>query len=233
VIGQPDLIPPYPTITRLELPTRQPSLEFREGIIGAGETTIVGDELDIHGHHLAGHEILVHFIHPRLAGAEAAQFKDVTATKITVKLSETEDVFTRFPAGLYRLAVVVTKTEEGETVTRTTNQLPVSLAPRVTVPADPVGPDPADDDKVILTLECKPHVWPEQRVVVLLGSSEVPARSHPDKTGSLTFDITGIPFGEYLVRLRVDGVDSLPVQDYAATPLTFDEKQKVTIPEHD
>ncbi len=51
----------------------------------------------------------------------------------------------------------------------------------------------------------------------------------PDqKTNSLVFDITGIAAGDYWVRLRVDGVDSLLV-NRTVTPPVFYSTQKLTV----
>ena len=228
-LAQPDLIPPLPTLTRLEFPGRQPGLQFREEDTGAGPV-VVGDELNIHGHHLAGDGVAVRFLHPRLEGAEAQAIaaiapvpEDTTATEVTLKLSGTAQAFERFPAGIYRLAVLVTQDEGGETVTRVTNELPLSLSPRVVLGDTPLVGG-------VLTVNCRPHAWPKQSVALLLGSHEIPAASRTTKVDALTFPVGGVPAGKYLVRLRIDGVDSLPVQDYEAIPLTFDDDQMVTIP---
>ena len=58
---------------------------------------------------------------------------------------------------------------------------------------------------------------PEQRAALLLGSQEVMADPHATQTNTLTFQAAGVTPGDYFVRLRVDGVDSLR-QDRPATP---------------
>jgi len=211
-VSRPDLIPPLPTLTHIEPPGRQPSFQLSDKIL-------------VHGFHLDGDTVSARLMHPRLEDAvEVAPQPEGTATQATVELSATPDAQTRYPAGIYRLALVVTKTEESGPVSRTSNELPFPLAPQVSVPGNPITDH-------VLTLDCSPQVWPEQRVVLLLGSSEISAQPHPAKTGVLTFDIAAIPAGRYLARLRVDGVDSLPVQDYDALPLAFDEEQMVTVDE--
>lgn len=50
-----------------------------------------------------------------------------------------------------------------------------------------------------------------------------------DKTDTLTFRAAGLASGEYWVRLRVDGVDSI-LADRSASPPAFIASQKVTIP---
>jgi hypothetical protein len=69
--------------------------------------------------------------------------------------------------------------------------------------------------------------------VLLFGDREVPATNittPPDPTAetTLTFDVTDAEAGEYVLRLRVDGVDSIPV-DFSTAPPQFDPSQIVTI----
>jgi hypothetical protein len=76
----------------------------------------------------------------------------------------------------------------------------------------------------------------EQRVTLLFGDREVPLVFPPAPNPptvpiafqDLSFDLGAIPPGEYFVRLRVDGVDSLLV-DRTVTPPQFDQSQKVVI----
>jgi hypothetical protein len=50
----------------------------------------------------------------------------------------------------------------------------------------------------------------------------------PDAPSKLTFQVSSAQPGEYVLRVRVDGVDSIPV-DFESTPPQFDDEQKVTI----
>jgi hypothetical protein len=239
VYGQADLLPPLPTLTDLKLPLHQPSLHFKEVTDPAGAVVVVGDELTLVGHHLLGDEPGLRFTHPRLTGQAADDIaaivpkpKAVSATQVVVKLSDTAQAYQKFPPGIYRVALTVTQQEEKQAVTRSTNELAFPLAPRITLPAPAVGPDPASPATKILTLNCKPNVWRDQQALLLLGSAQIPARrpqNPPEKTDQLVFDVSGVPAGQYLVRLRVDGVDSLPVADYETVPLSFDPEQIVTI----
>jgi hypothetical protein len=79
-----------------------------------------------------------------------------------------------------------------------------------------------------LNLTCTPDVLPEQRAALLLGSQEVISSDHPKQENQLTFIVAAATPGDYFVRLRVDGVDSLLV-NRAVTPPLFDATQKVTI----
>jgi hypothetical protein len=82
--------------------------------------------------------------------------------------------------------------------------------------------------EVTLTLILSPQVRPRQRVALLLGDREVLAQPHPNQTDRLEFRIAGVTPGEYFVRVRIDGVDSLLV-DRTVTPPVFDQNQKVVI----
>jgi hypothetical protein len=116
---------------------------------------------------------------------------------------------------------------------RTTNQVPLSLGPKVSgiAPPNPVPRDGAGD--ATLTFTCRPQVRPTQRAVLLLGDREVEALAHPAATATLQFTLTGAPVVTGAVaRLRVDGVESLPFKRVVTPPpphLELDDAQKVTI----
>ena len=93
---------------------------------------------------------------------------------------------------------------------------------------------PAGD--VTLTVECRPRLLPEQAagVRLLFGSREVAPDSidTPADTTlptSLEFTVTGATAGSHPVRLRVDGLDSLPVRIAANGTFEFDPQQTVVI----
>ncbi|MFQ5927043.1 MAG: DUF4255 domain-containing protein [Terriglobia bacterium] len=209
VTAQPDLMPPFPTLESVRAPNQQPSARL-------------GDVLTISGHHLDSDAIVVRFMNPRLAAAiEVPPLPGPTSTEITVQLPDDP---ANWPAGFYTLAAVISRAGQ---VDRTTNELPFALAPRITTaPPITVARNAAGDASITLT--CSPQVRSAQRAALLLGDREVLAQSHPVQTDTLTFLVTAAPVGEHLVRLRVDGVDSLLV-DRTVTPPVFDPTQKVTI----
>ena len=148
-----------------------------------------------------------------------------TATAITVNLPNQPQ---NFPAGIYTISISVIR--PNETFKRTSNALPFASRRKSTRRSTPC----ATVTKLRVTLSCGPEVLPEQRVALLLGGDEVPAEPHPAKTGSLTFIAVDDPpgkfaAGDYFVRLRVDGVDSLLI-DRSVQPPQFKTSQKVTIP---
>lgn len=110
------------------------------------------------------------------------------------------------------------------------NELPFGLAPSITV-----SPLTAPAGNLSLTLTCRPRLHREQRVLLLFGDRQVEAQSvstpaDPAQPSTLTFQLNGVTAGEYVVRLRVDGVDSLPVVRTGTPPrLEFDPNQKMVI----
>jgi hypothetical protein len=112
----------------------------------------------------------------------------------------------------------------------TSNEVPFALAPKVTI-----APNAALEGDLALTVTCTPRIRDGQRIVLLFGESQVKAQtvSNPaDESlpSTLDFVVPNVKKGSYLVRLRIDGADSLPVI-LAGTPpgLEFDPSQKVTI----
>ena len=71
-----------------------------------------------------------------------------------------------------------------------------------------------------VALTCAPQVLPSQSISLALGSTAALAQTFDTKTGSLTFQFPTLS-GKYLIRLRVDGVDSPVTVDWTATPPAF------------
>ncbi|HRQ40318.1 MAG TPA: DUF4255 domain-containing protein [Chloroflexota bacterium] len=213
VTSQPDLIPPYPTLTAVAFPNKQPSVRLNE-------------TLTLTGHHLDGTAITILFRHPLLTDPVTAPPEaGNTATGLQVVTPNQPD---DLPAGIYTVAVQLTRPDE--TFSRTSNELPFALSPQLTVPTAV-----RNGNEITLTITANPTVRPEQRVALLLGPHEIPAQPHPTATNNLTFVAVDDPPGkfptgaEFFTRLRVDGVDSLLI-DYQAQPPQFDQNQKVALP---
>src|SRR6266566_6430956 len=170
-----------------------------------------------------------------------------TGNEITVDLPDDP---ANWPAGFYTVSLVY-RDVNGDEV-RTSNELSFSLAPSILLDAPTVtkGANGNISD-VTIALHCSPAVHQtvqrieqgaevtalqEQRVTLLFGDREVPLVFPPAPNPptvpiafqDLSFDLGAIPAGEYFVRLRVDGVDSLLV-DRTVTPPQFDQSQKVVI----
>jgi Pvc16 N-terminal domain len=133
------------------------------------------------------------------------------ANQLQIELPNQPDL----PAGFYTATVQVQK--EGKT--RYSNALSFSVAPFISS-LNVVNRQ--------LTLTCVPDIWVEQSVTLLIGDRELAPEPFSTKTNQLTFDIREIPPGEYFLRLRVDGVDSLLI-DRSVTPPVFDSNQKIIL----
>jgi hypothetical protein len=96
------------------------------------------------------------------------------------------------------------------------NSVPFALAPRVTV-----NPNNAAPGDVQVTVDCLPAPRDGQ-VVLLMMSRRAPIAptlvtppAGPGQPAPITFLAEDLTPGEYLVRLRIDGVDSLPFRAVA------------------
>jgi hypothetical protein len=193
---------------------------------GSETSAVLGDNLLLSGHDLDGTNVSVEVSHPRLPNPVPLPApSNATATDITVNLPNQP---LNFPAGIYTISVSVIRPTE--TFKRTTNALPFAVAPEITGPINVAR----NANEITVTLSCSPQVLPEQRIALLLGGDEVPAEPHPAKTGNLTFIAMDDPpgkfaTGDYFVRLRVDGVDSLLI-DRSVQPPKFKSSQKANIP---
>jgi len=209
VFVQASLIPPFPSITSLELPDKQPN-------------AMLGDTLILNGHHLKGDSVTVRFTHPDLpAPLIVPALAGGTDIRVAVQIPNNPVAWT---SGLYSIEVIIVKAGEQD---RGTNVLSFSLAPRVLTIAPP-NPIPIVAGDATITMTFSPEVRPDQRASLLLGDREVLANDHPVATGSLVFLVEDAPSGDRHVRLRIDGVDSLLV-DRTATPPVYEAAMLVTI----
>jgi hypothetical protein len=115
-----------------------------------------------------------------------------------------------------------------------TNRLGIAVSPLITV-----APLNAAPGTVNLTVTCTPRITSDQQqrdaVTLIFGSTEVTPASittpaDVTQPTTLTFSIPSVVAGKYPVRLRVDGIDSLPVR-YGGTPpvLSIDTNQQVVV----
>jgi len=208
VLGQASLDSPYPNLTSLVLPANQPSVRL-------------GELVKLLGAKLSGTTQGVLLQHSRwTAGVEVPPTGTPTDAEVDVTIP---NVPANWPAGFYLASTRVQR--PGESYRRTTNEMPFVVAPTISssLPlAAGVGST--------LALSCSPEVLPSQRASLFVGDREVLAQAHPAQTPNLDFILPAdLPAGTYFIRLRVDGVDSLLVQDYNAAMPVFDPLQKVTI----
>ncbi len=200
----------------------------------------LGETLVLRGQGLSPYKTMARFNHPLLAAPIELPVKAGDSgeqLKVTLPSDDTTvnpSVLQDWPCGLYRVSLV---TERGG-ITISTNEIPFMLAPKISL--DPLA---AAHGTLNLKVECRPRIRPEQesRVYLLFGSSqEIPGTistptgggANLKKPTTLTFHMKPGPadVGVHTVRLRVDGVDSLPLAVMAASgKLGFDSNQQVTI----
>jgi hypothetical protein len=214
------LAAPVPTLHSVQPPNGKSSAEL-------------GDILTINGRSLDSPHLTVRFHNPLLTGPiEIAPLPGSTASQMNVQIpgpADNPNVPSQLAAGFYTLAIVV---QRPALPIWTTNQLPFALAPQVTS----VAPDEITQGALpaSLTLTCIPQIRPEQRVSLLFGSQEIAVDTistpaDPTAETTLTFTLDTADPGDYVVRMRVDGVDSIPVLFSSTAPPQFDDAQKVTI----
>jgi hypothetical protein len=120
-----------------------------------------------------------------------------------------------------------------------TNGVPIALAPTISLGPPPVLPNYHAGDTAVLT--CTPRLLPQQaaNAAVIFGSRalapatiDTPSATPADLLlpTTVTFVVPNVDPGSYIVRLRVDGVDSLPITLNGSPPiLAFDDNQKATV----
>jgi hypothetical protein len=188
----------------------------------------IGDTIELVGRNLGGQHVAVRFSHPLLTHVqELTPEPDSTDTQLRVKLPEPDSpgAPTDWATGFYTVVVAV-QAQPDETE-RTTEGLPLALAPRLQA----IDPNPAQRDangRVRLTFTVSPQVLPQQRIALLLGGREIVGKPPAAATNTLTFEIANADPGDHVARLRVAAVDSLPVVQTRAG-LAFDPAQKVRI----
>jgi hypothetical protein len=162
---------------------------------------IAGDTLTLVGRHLRGDVTRVRF------GDGDAPADTVTDTRVTVKLAEPPFPAQSLRAGPQAVQVIQDIAFGTPGVPHRGPQSPVVaavLSPTISAPA-------ATSTTVSVTVV--PTVGKLQRVELLLNQLGGPAAYHfqiaPDAdTSSLSFPISGVPTGDYLIRIRVDGAQS-------------------------
>ena len=197
-----------PKLHEIELPHHKNSAEF-------------GDRVTIRGQNFNGDRLRVRLTHPRLTdpwdldlssspseGSLSFQFPDMT-NRVASTL-----------AGRYELAVAI----ERSNYTLTTNRLPLNLAPQLLS----LDPQETAQRTFTLTVTCFPRVSPESEVILLFGDRGMSVLPFSEPTDTLRFQIKQVHPGTYVVRLRVNGADSVPI-DFSSRPPQFLERHKVRI----
>ncbi len=119
-------------------------------------------------------------------------------------------------------AVLISKPGTKDQTTRFSQPVALPIAPAIqnTFPINVTAAQGA----VAVTIDVIPAVVKGQTVSLLVGDQEVFGPAITTSTSKLSFNVTPAVPGEYLLRLRVDGVDSLVVDMSKAPPVFLDRK---------
>jgi hypothetical protein len=227
VVVDPSLLPPFPTLESLELPSSQPAIRM-------------GERLILKGHHLEGDKIFVRFVETR-QGKELELDATAGSSATRVEVQVPSGAISGSPpppgsplhpeswrAGMYRVSLRIERPgTPGSPRIILTNELGLLVAPRIaTMQASAV----AVDGITTFTVTVRPPVHPSQVVSLILGDRELlaePIGSAP--SSDAVFKGSGIARpSKHWVRLRVDGVESLLI-DRSTTPPSFDPTQELSI----
>ncbi|HYY96180.1 MAG TPA: hypothetical protein VE713_16865, partial [Pyrinomonadaceae bacterium] len=187
----------------------------------------LGDTIVIQGQNLTAENVSVRFINRLLpAPIELIPAAGDREGELKVQLPDTPAAMSEWVPGLYTVSLVVRRPNLPPW---TTNEIPLGIAPIITrAPTSVVIGDK-------LTLTSKPRVRDEQRLLMVIGSEQVApdgVNNDPDLTlpSSIDFTVPTLSVGAFVVRLRVDGLDSIPVirQGTPPTP-AFDPDQMVQV----
>jgi len=207
-----DLAPPYPILTGIELPNKQIAARLGEAII-------------LKGYNLNGTNLIVRFAHPSLTTPIDTSFgTNANEESFSVVLPNTAQDNIDWPAGIWEVTALLQR--PGETETRTTNPLALFLAPRIDIASSSATRDATG---VTINLDFTPQARPGQRISLNAGGYEASPDKFTVPTTSLQFKYAQLPAGNHLLRLRVDGADSLLVIRLT-TPPQFDNTQVLTVP---
>lgn len=206
-----------PTFSGIVLPNGQLSAELGDTIFLQGSYLDRGMKLQFSNNHL---ELPI----------EIDLEPGGTETEVKAKVSrDAVNDSTIWPAGLYSIRGALSK----EGFDLTTSEMPFSLAPKISI--HPPLSVPHGD--ITLNLTVTPNIFKDQKVFLLFGDLQIPPdpqsfptdpESFPIETLSFAFNVKSEDVGTYLVRLRVDGVDSIPLDRTSDQP-RFADDQKVTV----
>jgi uncharacterized protein DUF4255 len=209
VVVTPNLLPPVPTIDRVSVEAGQPVVQLGRLV------TLVGSHLD-------GTNREVFLINARREVEEtiaAVSPGTASAMEFRIPAGRAAD----FPVGAYEVAGRVVP--PGETAARETNRLSFTLAPDLTVlPNAPVAVDGAGTAS--FSVSFTPAIRTGQSAVLLLGQHAFAPEDFADGDTTLDFVIESAPRGDFVARLRIDGIDS-PIIDRTATPPAFLDRRIV------
>jgi hypothetical protein len=198
-----------PVLAGLRLPNGKPSAVLGEVV------TVLGQRLDLPG-------LTVQLSRPGSTDPPMVlqPVPPGTASEMSVQLLDPPaQPAPAWQAGVYVLSIAAAGWSS--------NGVPFALAPTLSG----INPVSAPRGTISVSVDCAPPVdLARQRVLLLWGDRQIPPLA-PGAGGSvstLRFRVTGAQPGVVTLRLRVDGVDSVPV-DFTSAPPRFAADQQVSV----
>ena len=155
-----------------------------------------------------------------------------TSSELRARLPDASVVGAKsaWAAGVHGVAIRI---DESGKPSRSTNGVPIAVSPRIT--AAPLTS--ASGTPFTLTVTCVPRLraLQEPGVRLIFGQAEllptaIDTPADPETPTSIQFAVPALAAGSYPLRLRVDGIDSLPIVVTGSPPVFgFDDNQTVTL----
>ncbi len=208
-----------PTLTGLRLPRQKPAAEY-------------GDTVTLLGVQLSSDDTTVRFAHPML-DTPLELSPEITGKRSEMNVilptqADDPSLGAQWPAGFYTVSL---RTQRSGAPAWLSNAVALPLAPRI----ESISPTSAPAGDVSLTLECLPQIKEGQQVTLLFGDRSItpgnintPADPTANSTLTFTVEDAAARTTPYVLRLRVDGVDSIPV-DFSGSEPQFASNQQVSI----
>ncbi len=190
----------------------------------------LGDDILINGENLGTSALSIRFNSPLLsAPVELASAPAGSSGSVKVHLPSLAEVaagISTWAPGFYLVDGVV---RLPNLPVWATNSVALSLAPVISIAplTVPVG-------TFSLTITCTPRLHDGQLVLLIFGDQQIvpdtiTTPADLTKATVLTFTVPGVAAGTYVARLRVDGVDSIPIAAGKPPSSGFDSTQKVVV----
>ena len=205
-----------------------PVLQYAKAASGFSAARL-GEDVAVFGERLDVSGLSALLMHPLFTDPIELPVTSVDAGRVNVTLPTAtggSGVSLAWPAGIYSLALLNSRPNLPKW---TTNAVPFALAPAITV-SPLTNTNPGSDFEV--TIEATPQVHEEQTVIAIWDDRQMTPKSvttpnDPDAVTTVVFDAPG-DLGVHRVRLRVDGVDSIPIKSVNDLP-AFDADQSVEV----